>query len=165
MLVLVVSRWLGWLPATGYQALAEGFRPWLSHLILPSLALGGAFAAELARHVRASLLDVLDQDYVRTAWAKGLPGRVVVLKHALRNALLPVVTVLGVQARQVLGGSIVIEQVFALPGVGALLIRSVLQRDFPMIQGVMILTVVVVILANLLVDISYGYVNPRVRDS
>lgn len=165
LLLLVFSRQLGWMPATGYVPLSSSLEGWVRHLLLPSIALGTLGAAELARHVRAAMIDVLNKDYMRTAVGKGLPKKSVILKHAMKNALIPVVTVLGLQLRDLLGGAVVIEAVFNLPGIGALLLRSVFARDFPMIQGVMLFIVVVVILVNLLVDLSYGYLDPRVRKS
>jgi peptide/nickel transport system permease protein len=161
--VLLFSHTLGWLPATSYIPFSDDPIRWLRHITLPSLALGVAMAAELARHLRASLRDTLHQDYIRTAIAKGLPRRVVILKHALKNAGIPVATVLGIQVHNLLGGVIVIETVFGLPGIGRLAISAVFARDYPVIQGIAMLAVLVVLIVNLLVDVAYTYLNPKVR--
>jgi peptide/nickel transport system permease protein len=163
LLVLFLSHIGGWFPATSYVDFGSDPLRWLHHLALPSLALGIGLAAELARHVRASLRDTLHQDYVRTAVAKGLPWRLVIGKHAMRNALLPVVTMIGLQVTYLLGGAIVIEQVFGLPGVGALAAFAVFARDYPMIQGIALIAVAVVLVVNLIVDVSYTRIDPRVR--
>jgi peptide/nickel transport system permease protein len=152
-------------PATGYAPLSEGIGPWLSHLFLPSIALGAATAAEVARQARAGVLQVMEQDYIRTAEAKGLRRRVVVGKHALKNAAIPVVTVFGLQAAHLIGGAIVVEQVFGIPGLGTLALNSIIQRDFPLLQAFIIVTTVFVLVVNLLVDLSYGLFNPRVRQA
>ncbi len=165
LLILFVALTTGLFPTSGYAAAGDGVGEWVRHLILPSIALGAAVAAEIARHLRASLRDVLDQDYIRTARSKGLPTWKVIGKHGLKNAAIPVVTVLGLQVSNLLSGSIVVEAVFGLPGLGNLLIRSVFSRDFPMIQGVMLITVLMVAVINLVVDISYGYFNPKVKSS
>lgn len=165
VLVLVFSLRLGWLPSTGYIPFEENPTEWLRHLALPALTLGTAAAAETTRQLRSSLVDVLQQDYVRTARAAGLRQRVVVFKHGLKNAALPVVTVLGFQVAFLLGGSVIVEQLFALPGLGGLAIRAVLDRDLPVIQGVVVLTTVIVISINLLVDVIYGWLNPKVRSA
>lgn len=160
---LVFALRLGWLPATGYVPFGENPAEWLRHLILPGLTLGTAAAAETTRQLRSSLSDVLQQDYVRTARASGLRGRVIVSKHAMKNAAMPVVTVLGFQIAFLLGGSVIVEQLFALPGLGGLAIRAVLDRDLPVIQGVVIFTTVLVVTINLIVDMLYGWLNPKVR--
>ena len=165
LLVLFVALGTGLFPTSGYAPLGDGIGSWALHLVLPPIALGAAVSAEVARHLRASLRDVLDQDYIRTARSKGLPAWKVVGKHGLKNAAIPVVTVLGLQVTNLLSGTVVVEAVFGLPGLGNLLIRSVFSRDFPMIQGVMLITVVIVVVINLIVDISYGYFNPKVRSS
>lgn len=165
LLILFVALGTGLFPTSGYAELGQGVGDWALHIIVPSIALGAAISAEMARHLRASLRDVLDQDYIRTARSKGLPAWKVVGKHGLKNAAIPVVTVLGLQITNLLSGSVVVEAVFGLPGLGNLLIRSVFSRDFPMIQGVMLITVLMVVVVNLLVDISYGYFNPKVRSS
>jgi peptide/nickel transport system permease protein len=152
-------------PATGYVPLSEGFGPWLSHLFLPSLALGAPTAAEVARQGRAALVQVMEQDYIRTATAKGLSPVIVVGKHALKNAAIPVVTVFGLQAAHLIGGAVVVEQVFGVPGLGMLALGSILQRDFPLLQACVVVIAVFVLIVNLLVDLSYGLFNPKVRQT
>lgn len=163
LLVVGVSINLGWLPASGYRALTDDPSRWFIHLILPGITLGTTVAAELTRHIRASLTDVLELDYIRTATAKGIGRRSVVFKHALRNASLPVVTVFGNQITRLLGGTVIVEQVFNLPGIGQLLVQSVFQRDLPVILGLGVFVAFTVIIVNMLVDLSYGWLNPKVR--
>ncbi|GAA0440711.1 ABC transporter permease [Acrocarpospora corrugata] len=163
VLVSVFALTNTWLPATGYASLAEGFGTWLSHLVLPATALGLATAAELARHTRGCVADVLTRPYVRTARARGASGAWLVRRHILRNAAIPVVTVLGLQAGRLLGGAIVIEAVFGISGLGTLAVNAVLQRNYPVIQGYVLLCAVVVVLLNLIVDLAYGWINPKVR--
>ncbi len=163
MLVLVFAIWNDWLPATGYVALTESPELWLRHILLPAFTLGLAAAAILTRQLRGAMVDVMNQDYIRTARAKGLPWRKVVLKHGLKNAAIPMVTILGLQANYLLGGTVIVEQIFGMPGLGQLAVASVFTRDLPMIQGVVIMAVFVAVFVNLLVDISYGYFNPKVR--
>ncbi len=163
MLALVLAIRQPWFPATGYVPMAAGLGQWWSHILLPAFTLGFAAAAILTRQLRGAMVDVMDQDFVRTARAKGLPHRKVVVKHAFKNAAIPMVTILGVQANSLLGGTIIVEQVFGMPGIGQLAVASVFTRDLPMIQGVVIMAVFVAVLINLLVDISYGYFNPKVR--
>lgn len=150
-------------PAIGYVPLGEDPILWLRHITLPALALGVATSAELARQIRGSLINVLQQDYVRTARAKGLRERAVTYKHALKNAAVPVVTVLGLQITHLLGGTVIIEYMFGLPGLGSLAITSVLGGDIAMIQGIVVLVTLIVVTVNILVDLSYGYFNPKVR--
>lgn len=163
LLATALSLHLGLLPATGYVPLDDDPVSWLAHLLLPGFTLGLAAAAELTRQLRSSLIDVFDQDYLRTARAKGLRTTSVIAKHALKNAATPVVTVLGMRISVLLGGTVVVEQIFGIPGLGQLAITAVLQRDLPMVQGVVVVTAVMVMLANLAVDLSYGYLNPKVR--
>ncbi|MFD4295365.1 ABC transporter permease [Rhodococcus sp. NPDC058505] len=163
LLVLLFAMNLKVLPATGYTPLAKGLWPWLSHLLLPAIALGVAAAAEIARQLRSSMIDVMQQDYIRTATAKGLPRRTVLVKHALKNAFIPTATVLGMQIAFLLGGTAVIESVFGLKGLGDLAIQAVLSGDLPTIQGVVIFGVLATVVMSLLVDISYGYLNPKTR--
>lgn len=163
MLILVFSLRFDFFPAVGYVPFTQDPMTWLRHLVLPSVALGTPLAAELARHLRASLRDVMQSDYVRTAVAKGMPAVRVTLKHALKNASIPVVTVMGLQFGRLLGGTVVIERVFAIRGLGDLIVTSVFDRDYPVIQGVALFTVVIVLFVNFLVDISYAFLNPRVR--
>lgn len=163
LLVLVFALTFGIFPATGYVDLRADPGAWLVHLILPAVTLGTTVAAELTRHIRASLSDVLQLDYIRTARAKGVGARSVVVKHGLRNAALPVMTVFGNQVARLVGGTVIVEQVFNLPGVGQLLVQSIFQRDLPVILGLGIFLAVVVLVVNLLVDLSYGWLNPKVR--
>lgn len=163
MLILLFAVILGWLPSGGYVNIEDDPVQHFKLMILPTIALGFSAAGLLARMVRSTMLDVLNEDYVRTAYAKGLPNRHVVLGHALRNALIPAMTVLGVAFAGLLGGSVVIETVFNLPGMGRLVVQSIGRRDFPVIQGVVLITAVIQVLAMLLVDVLYVYVDPRVR--
>jgi peptide/nickel transport system permease protein len=151
------------LPAQGYSRISEGIGPWLSHLILPSVALGMTFTALIARITRASMLDVLSQDYVRTAKAKGLGERDVLIGHALKNAAVPIATVIGIGLALLIGGVVVTETVFAIPGIGRLVVDAILRRDYPIIQGVILLFSAAYVLVNLAVDISYTFLDPRIR--
>ena len=155
LLMQVFSVQLGWLPTVG----ADGWR----HYILPSITLGAAVAAVMARFTRASFVEVMQEDFVRTARAKGLKERTVIAKHCLRNALIPVVTMMGLQFGFLLGGSIVVEVVFNWPGVGRLLVDSVTMRDYPVIQMLVLLFSLEFILINLVVDVLYGFINPTIR--
>lgn len=163
MLVAVLAVHWRVLPPSGYTNLRDSPVGWFRHMILPSIALGLAAGSSLARQLRASMIDVLDQHYVRTAWAKGLSGRAVVFKHALKNAATPAITVLGLQVGYLLGGAVIIEQIFGIPGLGAYFVRGVLATDLPVIQGVTIVFVLVQLSMSLLVDISYLALNPKVR--
>jgi peptide/nickel transport system permease protein len=155
LLIIVFGVKLGWLPVSGYGG--------LDHLVMPAFVLGGFYAAQVARLTRTSLLEVLAQDYIRTGRAKGLRARAVLFKHALRNAALPVLTVLGLSFGQMLGGAIVVESIFAWPGMGRLAVQAVLGRDFPVVQGVAIVGAAVFLAINLTVDLIYGWVDPRLR--
>lgn len=162
LLMLVFSVWLGWLPSGGSSAFAwswEHFR----YLLLPAVTLGASLAAVTMRMTRSSLLEVLGQDYVRTARAKGLPPRVVIGRHALKNALIPVVTVVGIQLGALLGGTIVVEQVFSWPGLGSLVVRAVTQRDYPLVQGLAMFLAFSFVMVSLVVDLIYLYLDPRLR--
>jgi peptide/nickel transport system permease protein len=163
MLIILFSLKLDLLPIVGYQPITQDFWGGIRFLILPSAALGTSFAAVLTRLTRSSMLEVLGQDYVRTARAKGLRNRVVLMHHALRNALIPIVTVLGIQTGILLGGSAVIETVFVLPGVGQLVVRSLYNRDLPVIQGLILYVAVIYVTVNLFVDLAYTYLDPRLR--
>jgi len=154
---------LEWLPVQGYRPLGEGLWPWLSHLILPSIALGTVYMAFIARITRATMLDVLAQDYIRTANAKGLAPRAVLTRHALKNAGVPIITVIGIGIALLISGAIVTETVFAIPGIGRLTVDAILRRDYPIIQGVILLFSAVYVLINLLVDLSYRLFDPRIR--
>jgi len=151
------------LPAIGYVDLAENPVEWAEHLLMPWIALGVASAASLARQVRGSMIEVLDADYIRTARAKGLGERRVLGRHALKNALTPAMTVLGLQFAYLLGGTFIIESIFALPGIGTYMLAAITSRDLPVIQGVVLLVAVLFVFTNLLVDILYGVLNPKVR--
>jgi peptide/nickel transport system permease protein len=166
ILIIVFSVRLDWLPAIGYAELTEdGFWPWLQRLILPGLAIGLSYAAILMRFVRAGLLDVLGSDYVRTARAKGLTERRVIARHALRNSLIPVVTVIGIQLALLLSGAVVIETVFSIRGLGRILVGAIFDRDYPIVQGVILLVAVIFVGANLIVDIVYTWLDPRIHYS
>jgi peptide/nickel transport system permease protein len=165
ILVLLFAINLTIFPAVGYVPITENPFQWLMHLFLPATALGLAPAAVIARQTRAGMTSVLSQDYVRTATAKGLPPSRVVGAHALKNAAVPVITAFGLEASRLIGGTVVIEQLFVLPGLGSLAYSSVFARDFPMVQGVLLVVAALVLLINLLVDLSYGYFNPRIRQS
>jgi ABC-type dipeptide/oligopeptide/nickel transport system permease component len=167
VLILGFSLGLGWFPVSGMQSVREegGFLDLLHHLVLPAITLGGATTAIVARLTRSSLLEVIRLDYVRTARAKGLFEPRVVLRHALRNALLPVVTVVGLQVGFLLGGAVLTETVFSWPGVGLQLYRAISTRDIPLIQGSVLLIAVTFVFVNLLVDVLYAYLDPRIRYS
>jgi len=163
LLVLVVALEWGLLPATGYTPFTEDPIEWARGLILPSLALGLGIAAELTRQVRGAMIDVLARDYIQTARAKGLSLFSIIVKHGLKNAAIPVVTVLGLQIRRLLGGTVIVEQIFAMNGVGSLAVRAVFHRDLPVLLGVALTTAVIVLIINLIVDLSYSYFDPKVR--
>jgi len=163
LLIMLFAVQLHWLPVQGYQPLSDGLWPWLSHLILPSIALGTVYMALIARITRAAMLDVLAQDYIRTANAKGLAPRTVLSRHALKNAGVPIVTVVGLGVALLISGAIVTETVFAIPGIGRLTVDAILRRDYPIIQGVILLFSAVYVLINLLVDLSYRLFDPRIR--
>ena len=163
MLILLVSVDLGWLPPSGYVPLTEDWRQSLATTIMPAFVLGNAIAAILMRHTRSAMLTALDQDYVRTARAKGLPERTVVLRHAFRNALVPVVTLGALELGTLLSGAVLTEQVFSIPGFGKLVVDAVFNRDYPVVQGVVLVTAVLFILLNLLADGLYVLINPRLR--
>lgn len=163
LLVLAFSIELPLLPVQGYVSIRDGFVPFISHLILPSAALGLIYGALIARVTRASMLEVLSQDYIRTAAAKGLADGQVLLRHALKNAAVPIATVIGIGVALLISGVIVTETVFAIPGIGRLTVDAILRRDYPVIQGVILLFSAAYVLVNLAVDISYTLLDPRVR--
>jgi peptide/nickel transport system permease protein len=163
MLILLVSVRFGWLPASGFVPLAEDPVGNLKRMLMPALVLGTGLAAVLMRQTRNAMIEVLSADYVRTARAKGLAQRAVVVRHALRNGLIPVVTILGLQMGALMGGAVVTEQIFVLPGFGRLIVEAVFTRDYPVVQGVVLLTASSYVLINLLVDVSYSVLNPRIR--
>ncbi|MGE3269558.1 MAG: ABC transporter permease [Chloroflexota bacterium] len=163
MLIYVFAVQLQWLPAGGFQPISKGLGANLQSMILPAIALGTFASTQLMRYLRASLLDVLHADYVRTARAKGLGERMVLLRHAVRNALIPFTTVLGVQMGYLLGGTVITETVFALPGMGRLVLTAVLNRDYQVATGIIFLIAAAFVLINLLVDLAYPILDPRVR--
>jgi peptide/nickel transport system permease protein len=163
ILILFVSLALGWLPPIGFTSVLEN--PWIGAqtLILPAIALGTALAAFVMRMLRSTLLEVLRQDYIRTARAKGVRERVVLYTHALKNAFIPVLTVIGIQIGHLLGGAVIIEEVFSLPGIGRFLLNGIYQRDYPVVQGGVLFVALVFSLVNLLVDVLYAWLDPRIR--
>ena len=163
LLIYLFAVWLGWLPVQGYQRIAEGIGGWLRGLVLPSLTLSVIFVALIARMTRTSLLEVLSEDYIRTARAKGQTERKVLFRHALRNAAVPIVTVIGLGVALLIGGVIVTESVFTIPGLGRLTVDAVLARDYPTIQAVVLLFSVVYVMINLAVDMIYTVLDPRIR--
>jgi peptide/nickel transport system permease protein len=165
MLILFFSLYLRWMPPVVWVDFSADWRRNLTIMVLPALCLGTASAANVARTTRSCMLDVLGSEYVRTAAAKGLSGRMVVLKHALRNALIPVVTVAGLQIGILLGGTVVVEEVFTLPGIGRLVLWSIYQRDYPLTQSTILFIAVLFMAINLAVDLLYGYLDPRIRYS
>jgi peptide/nickel transport system permease protein len=163
VLIYIFAIKLRWLPVQGYTPIAEGIGPWLYNLVLPSVALGLAYVALIARITRATMLDVLSEDYMRTARAKGVAQRPMLLKHAFKNAAVPVVTVIGIGIALLIGGVVITETVFNIPGIGRLVVDAITRRDYPIIQGVIMLCAGAYVLVNLLVDISYTFFDPRIR--
>ncbi len=163
ILAYVFALELDWFPVQGYTPIANGFRPWLLNLVLPAIALGGVYIALIARITRATMLEVLSQDYVRTAKAKGVGSRTILFLHALKNAAVPIVTVIGIGVALLIGGAVVTESVFAIPGLGRLVVDAILRRDYPVIQGVVLLFSFVYVLVNLGVDLLYTVFDPRIR--
>ncbi|HEV7275853.1 MAG TPA: ABC transporter permease [Devosiaceae bacterium] len=164
VLIILFGVTLGWLPTGGYVPITEDVLGWARSMALPALTLAFTQMGIIARMARSSMLDVLNQDYIRTARAKGMRGRTVVFKHALRNAMVPIITTIGVTTGILLSGAVVIETVFSLPGVGRLIIGSIQRRDFPVIQGGLLVTATVFVFVNIVVDVLYGVFDPRVRD-
>src|ERR1700726_4617906 len=163
VLAYVFALEFEWLPVQGYTPLAQGFWPWLENLILPAVALGCVYIALIARITRASMLEVLQQDYIRTARAKGMGQGGILFLHALKNAAVPIVTVIGIGIALLIGGAVVTESVFAIPGLGRLTVDAILRRDYPVIQGVVLLFSFVYVLVNLAVDLLYTVFDPRIR--
>jgi peptide/nickel transport system permease protein len=163
LLIYIFAIELSWLPVQGYQPIGDGFWGFLQHLILPSLTLSVIYIALIARMTRTSVLEVLNEDYIRTARAKGLPDRVVLMKHALRNAAVPIVTIIGIGVALLIGGVVVTESVFSIPGLGRLTVDAVLARDYPTVQAVILLFSAVYVLLNLAVDVAYTFLDPRIR--
>ncbi len=165
LLIVYFSLDLGWFPAVGYTPLTESPSEWFRGLVLPAITLGTAGVAEISRQTRAGVVDITRREYIRTAYANGLPERRVVGRHVLRNASIPIVTVLGLQIAGLLGGSVIVETIFGIDGIGSYAVTAVTQRDFPVVQGMVLFVTIVVLVVNLAVDISYGFINPKVRAS
>ena len=163
LLILIFAVRLRWLPSGGYVPFGEDPAAHFKGMLMPAFALGFSAAGLLARLVRSSMLDVLREDYVRTAFAKGLPEQLVIVRHALRNALIPALTVIGISLGALLGGAVVTETVFTIPGMGRLVVQSIARRDYPVIQGAIIAIAMTYVLVNLVVDVLYVYIDPRVR--
>ena len=163
MLILFFSVRLGWLPASGFVPIWESPLANLQRMLMPAFVLGTALAAVLMRQTRNSMIEVMSADYIRTAYSKGLAGRVVVFRHAIRNSLIPVITILGLQMGALISGAVVTEQIFVVPGFGRLIVEAVFTRDYPLVQGVVLITASSYVLINLLVDVSYSLLNPRIR--
>lgn len=163
LLAIVVGVWLGLLPVVGYTPLGEGFIPWLRRIILPGVAVGFPYAAIIMRMMRSSLLDVQGAEYMKTARAKGLSGPVRLYKHALQNAMLSVVTIAGIQIALILTGSVTVEIVFGIQGLGNVLVSSILNRDFPVVQGVILIIAAIMVFTVLMMDILYTFIDPRIR--
>jgi len=163
ILAYVFALQLDWFPVQGYTPISKGFGPWLNNLVLPAVALGGVYIALIARITRATMLEVLSQDYIRTAKAKGVGSRTILFLHALKNAAVPIVTVIGIGVALLIGGAVVTESVFAIPGLGRLVVDAILRRDYPVIQGVVLLFSFVYVLVNLGVDLLYTAFDPRIR--
>jgi peptide/nickel transport system permease protein len=163
LLIYLFSIQLRWLPVQGYSPVTEGLGPWARHLVLPSIALGLAYVALIARITRTTMLDVLAEDYIRTARAKGVATRPMLLKHALKNAGVPIITVIGIGVALLIGGVVITETVFNIPGIGRLVVDAISQRDYPVIQGVTLLFSGVYVVVNLVVDLTYTLLDPRIR--
>ena len=163
LLIIVFAANLQWLPAIGYVPLAEGFWPWFSHLILPSIAIGTSFAAIIARMIRSSMLEVLHTDYMQVARAKGLLQTRLLFVHALPNALIPVVTVMGIVLALLMVSTVVVENVFAIKGLGRVLVQGIFNRDYPVVQGAILVVSAIFVFANLVVDVLYTVIDPRIR--
>ncbi len=164
VMIIFFGVWLGWLPTGGFVPLSEDPVGWARSMVLPAFTLAITQMGVIARMTRSSMLDVLSQDYIRTARAKGMPARTVIFRHGLRNAMIPIVTVVGVISGVLLSGAVVIETVFSLPGVGRLIIGAIQRRDFPIIQGGLLITACVFVFVNILVDLAYAWFDPRGRD-
>jgi peptide/nickel transport system permease protein len=163
MVMVFPSIWWGWSPDVKFSAFSQAPLSNLKQMIIPAIILGTSLSAVTMRLTRTMMLEVLRQDYIRTAWAKGLPEKLVVARHALKNALIPVVTLIGLQAPLLIGGAVIMEQIFVIPGMGLLLLDAVNQRDYPIITGAFLVVGIAVMLINLLVDLSYGFLDPKVR--
>jgi peptide/nickel transport system permease protein len=163
LIIVLPSIWFGWAPPLQFTSYAQN--PWqhFSQFIAPAIILGIASGASIMRLTRALMLEVLRQDYIRTAWSKGLRERRVVVKHALKNAIIPVVTIVGIQIGQIASGTVIMETIFGLPGMGRFLVDAIYQRDYPVVQGVNLLIASIIVCVNLLVDVTYAYLDPRIR--
>ena len=162
-LIYVFAIELRWLPVQGYRSIANGIGPWFLHLVLPTITLGLAYVALIARMTRASVQEVLEEDYIRTANAKGVPARTMLMKHALKNAGVPIITVIGIGVALLIGGVVITETVFNIPGIGRLVVDAISKRDYPIIQGVILVFSGIYVLINLAVDLSYSLIDPRIR--
>ena len=165
LLILIFALWAGWFPSSGYIPIGESLFRNLQAMVLPAISLGSVVAAEIMRQLRSSMLEVLNEEYVQTARAKGVSEFLVIFKHALRNALIPVVTLLGMRIGRLIGGIVIIEVVFSVPGIGRLLMNAVLFNDFPVLQTGVLLVAFAVTFINLLADISYSFLDPRIRQN
>lgn len=163
LMIILFAVKLRWLPAIGYSPLSDGFWPWFSHLILPAIAAGTPFSAIIARMTRSAMLEVLQSDYIKVARAKGLEEKSVILKHALKNALVPIITVMGIALALLMSGTVIVENVFAIKGLGRVLIQSIINRDYPVVQGAILIVSVLFVFSNLVVDILYTVLDPRIR--
>lgn len=163
LLILLFAVVLRWLPVAGYVPISEGVWPWLSHLILPAVVLSVQQAGIISRMLRDGMLDIMHQDFIRTARAKGLKERVVLIKHTLSNAMIPTTTVIGASIAGLLGGAVVTETIFAIPGIGGLIVESIARRDYPVLQGTVLFVATVYVIVNLVVDLAYAVLDPRIR--
>jgi peptide/nickel transport system permease protein len=163
LLIFLFAVQLGWLPAIGYVSIAEGVGPWLSHLVLPTLSLSVIGSALTTRITRSTMLEVLREDYIRTARAKGLASGTILVRHALKNASIPIATIVGLGLATLIGGVVLIEVVFAIPGMGRATVEAMLRRDYPVIQGLILIVGLTFVVINLLTDVLYAYLDPRIR--
>jgi peptide/nickel transport system permease protein len=163
MIFIYPAKWFNWTPPVIYYPITEDLRANLGQFIIPGILMGMAMSGTTMRMIRTMMLEVLRQDYIRTAWSKGLRERVVVVKHALKNALIPIVTIIGLQLPVLIGGSVIMEQIFVLPGMGRLMLDALSARDYPIVSGVNLVMATVILLVNLLVDMTYGWLDPRIR--
>ena len=163
LLMLVFAVWLNLLPSFGYTSIREGITPWFKSILLPGIAVGAPYCAVIMRMMRGSLLDIKDQQYMTTARAKGLSERVVLYKHALQNALIPVLTIGGIQIVLIITGSVTVEIVFAIDGLGNVIVSSIIERDYPVVQGAILVIATLMVVVNITVDVLYTYLDPRIR--
>jgi peptide/nickel transport system permease protein len=163
MVFIYPAKWFNWTPPVIYYPITQNFRANIGQFIIPGILMGMAMSGTTMRMTRTMMLEVLRQDYIRTAWAKGLRERVVVVKHALKNALIPIITIIGLQVPVLLGGAVIMEQIFVLPGMGRLMLDALSARDYPIVSGVNLVMATFILLVNLLVDLSYGWLDPRIR--